>query len=338
MLKIHPNFKNILICSILLGFIYLAYLIFGGNDYYPDLTVELSDVINYAVMAVEIGGSAVVKVYSEHNLSIKEKGLTDEGKAELLTKADLVSNHLIMDLLKRYPLMNVVTEEKSEKLGEEDVAKYRDDNYSIWLNIRNAVQKVPTKKYELSRFGIYVDPLDATQEFTEDLVQYVSVMVCVTLDGKPIFGAIHRPFYNESVFGLVDYGLMDGAGNKLNVPEESAVSNTIVVSRSHAGKVKDLATKAFGDKYTVEPAGGSGYKTLRVLNGTAEFYVHTTKIKKWDICAADALIRAAGGALLDLDGQRIDYTIGTDVLTKKGLLLSAHNPFGLLTKFKTVLT
>lgn len=58
-------------------------------------------------MAVEIGGSAVLKVYSEHNLKIKEKGLTDEGKAELLTKADLVSNHLIMDLLKRYPLMHV---------------------------------------------------------------------------------------------------------------------------------------------------------------------------------------------------------------------------------------
>jgi hypothetical protein len=58
-------------------------------------------------MAVEIGGSAVTKVYSEHNLKIKTKGLTEEGKAELLTRADLVSNHLIMDLLKRYPLMNV---------------------------------------------------------------------------------------------------------------------------------------------------------------------------------------------------------------------------------------
>lgn len=58
-------------------------------------------------MAVELGGSAVLKVYSEHNLKVRSKGLTDEGKTELLTRADLVSNHLIMDLLKRYPLMNV---------------------------------------------------------------------------------------------------------------------------------------------------------------------------------------------------------------------------------------
>jgi predicted nucleotidyltransferase len=45
-------------------------------------------------MAVEIGGSAVAKVHAEHKLQIKAKGLTDEGKEELLTKADLVSNHV----------------------------------------------------------------------------------------------------------------------------------------------------------------------------------------------------------------------------------------------------
>lgn len=35
-------------------------------------------------------------------LSIQQKGLTDEGKAELMTKADLVSNKLILDVLKRF--------------------------------------------------------------------------------------------------------------------------------------------------------------------------------------------------------------------------------------------
>lgn len=68
-------------------------------------------------MAVEIGGSAVVKVHAEHNLLAKAKGLTDEGKEELLTRADLVSNHLIMDLLKRYPLMNVNSKFKIKYLN-----------------------------------------------------------------------------------------------------------------------------------------------------------------------------------------------------------------------------
>lgn len=39
--------------------------------------------------------------------------------------------------------------------------------------------------------------------------------------------------------------------------------------RSHAGEVKTLAEKAFGSGYSVESAGGSGYKTLRLVNATA---------------------------------------------------------------------
>jgi inositol monophosphatase 3 len=141
------------------------------------------------------------------------------------------------------------------------------------------------------------------------------------------------------VFGLVDYGLIDAKGNKLKIPSESQTSPIIIVSRSHAGEVKNLARRAFGDKYNIEPAGGSGYKTLRILNGTASIYLHTTAIKKWDVCAADALIRAASGnvGLIDLQGQELDYSPETEVLNKHGLLISLHSPFNLLSKFKTVL-
>lgn len=83
-------------------------------------------------------------------------------------------------------------------MSDAEVEKYKDENLNIWLNIRNALKDLPVKKYEISRLGFWVDPLDATQEFTEGLLEYVSVMVCVTLDGQPIFGAINRPFFNES--------------------------------------------------------------------------------------------------------------------------------------------
>ncbi|KAI6233046.1 Golgi-resident PAp (PAP) 3-Phosphatase-like protein [Aphelenchoides fujianensis] len=324
-MPIRLNFKNLFFVSMFLCFVYLAFLLISSNNGNPDFEVDLVDVIGYAVMAAEMGGDAVVKVYSENNLKIKEKGLTDEGKAELLTKADLVSNHLIMGLLKRFPLINVVTEEKSEQLDDAEVERYRKDNYSLWLSVRNALKKMPSVKYDLNRLGIWVDPLDATQEFTEGLLDYVTVMTCITLDNKPIFGAIYRPFYNESVFGLVDFGLLDSEGNRLSVPEQKDTQPTIVVS-------PELAPKAFGSEYKVEPAGGSGYKTLRVLNGTAALYVHTTAIKKWDVCAADALMRAAGGSLIDLDGQPLDYAHDGEVLNKNGLLVAVHNPFGMLSK------
>lgn len=60
----------------------------------------------------------------------------------------------------------MITEEKSDSLTEKEVEKYRDDNYKIWLNVKEALKQFPNKKYNLNRITIWVDPLDATQEFT----------------------------------------------------------------------------------------------------------------------------------------------------------------------------
>ena len=65
---------------------------------------------SYAVLAVEMGGHAVKKIFDENQLNIQEKGQTDVGKAELLTKADLISNHLMLGLLQRFPGMTVSTD------------------------------------------------------------------------------------------------------------------------------------------------------------------------------------------------------------------------------------
>ena len=143
----------------------------------------------------------------------------------------------------------------------------------------------------------WVDPLDATQEYTEGLNQYVSVMACLTKDGQPRAGILHFPFRNET-WAVVDDEWLERPAMTFQPPE------TILVSRSHAGDVqKDLSG------YNVEPAGGSGYKSAEVLKGNALAYVHTTKIKTWDICAADAFLRAANGSFVEWQtGKPFNYT------------------------------
>ncbi|KAI1731660.1 inositol monophosphatase family domain-containing protein [Ditylenchus destructor] len=313
-MQIQLNAKNAFKFLLALSFLYLGYLIFFGEDRYPSIDVELREVVSASVVAAQLASRAVVKIFNERNLNVRSKGETDVGKAELLTQADLVSNHLMLGLLRRFPLLKVITEEKSETLSDASVEKYREDNYVIWESLRAALEKIPSKKVNLDRLAIWVDPLDATQEYTEGLTEYVTVMACVTLDDKPHFGVIVRPFSQEAVLGMVGFGLLDANGEEIKLKSRETTAKKIVVSRSHAGKVEELVKKAFNQEtYTVEPAGGSGYKTLRLINGTAEIYIHTTAIKGWDTCAGDAIIHAAGGSLIDLKGQPFSYGADEDM-------------------------
>lgn len=66
------------------------------------------------------------------------------------------------------------------------------------------------------------------------------------------------------------------------------------------------------DGYTSLLAGGSGYKSLLVLDGTAEAYVHVTNIKSWDVCANDAVMKASGGDFTDIDGKALSYPMKYD--------------------------
>jgi len=57
----------------------------------------------------------------------------------------------------------------------------------------------------------------------------------------------------------------------------------------------------------LERAGGAGFKALELVEGRADAYAHARGIRKWDICAADALLRASGGRLTDWRGARVCY-------------------------------
>ncbi len=61
----------------------------------------------------------------------------------------------------------------------------------------------------------------------------------------------------------------------------------MVVSISHKGDVEKYVSEKMGHGASVKvyDAAGAGYKSLEVVKGKADAYVHTTKIKKWDTCA-----------------------------------------------------
>jgi len=88
----------------------------------------------------------------------------------------------------------------------------------------------------------------------------------------------------------------------------------IVISRSHTAEgllegLHEFVTSQGYPPFSVNPVGGAGYKLIQVLEGTADAYIHPGSIRKWDICAGEALLRAAGGGLLQWDGKKVDYCL-----------------------------
>lgn len=101
-------------------------------------------------------------------------------------------------------------------------------------------------------------------------------------------------------------------------------SPIVIVSRSHAGEVQDLARKMFGEKVNVIHAAGSGYKVLQVLKGNASIYLHNTHIKKWDLCAGNAIVNAVGGRMTTLKGDAISYSADASPVVSDGLLVELN--------------
>ncbi|CAM9659395.1 unnamed protein product, partial [Hapterophycus canaliculatus] len=88
-------------------------------------------------------------------------------------------------------------------------------------------------------------------------------------------------------------------------------AHTVTISRSHTGEGGNVVQKYFEGH---EPllAGGAGYKSLLVLDGKAEAYIHVTAIKSWDVCAAEAVMKASGGGFSDIEGNQLAYPMEYD--------------------------
>ena len=129
---------------------------------------------------------------------------------------------------------------------------------------------------------------------------------------------------NNGQDGITYWGWVNhGVSSTVMKGKDSTNSEKIRVisSRSHSGDVKQVAITALGDENVEQIiAAGAGYKTLQVSQNKADLYLHTTKIKKWDTCAGNALLNAVGGQMTTRSGKKIDYTFRSNPTIESGLI------------------
>jgi inositol monophosphatase 3 len=304
--------------------------------------IRLNDLLAHCVVALQIAGKEVVRLSllnNQHLNHIGSKGKTREGADDVVTDADMKSHEMIVSTIKdSYRRLRVVSEEDTTKsfeglLLEDDILPI--DRGEFARRLRSNLHDIENEQgghgslIAQHETLVWIDPLDATKEYSENLTDYVTLMACIVYKSIPIAGVIHKPFKNLTYWSLIDdstkkpqystdlKNIISTKGNKSN-PNDNI---NIIVSRSHAGNVKGVLEKIYGDKVTIAAAGGSGYKTIELVSGKVDAYVHMTHIKKWDICAPQAILNSIREAnMTDLAGRKISFGDPNDKVVSSGLL------------------
>jgi 3'(2'), 5'-bisphosphate nucleotidase len=174
-----------------------------------------------------------------------------------------------------------------------------------------------------ARAAWFVDPLDGTREFVARNGEF-AVMIGLAENGRATLGVIVAPAWHRAFVGVVGEGawevLPGGARTPIHVTSRDSFEQaSIVVSRSRSSPpVVALAAKTAAGKAT--PHGSSGLKAVLVATGVHDVYVQPGPAgMRWDACASEALVRAAGGELTDAGGAPIDYAVA-DLVNSRGLL------------------
>ncbi|MGH9019020.1 MAG: 3'(2'),5'-bisphosphate nucleotidase CysQ, partial [Acidimicrobiales bacterium] len=139
-----------------------------------------------------------------------------------------------------------------------------------------------------------VDPLDGTREFSEGRADW-AVHVALVENGRPVVGAVALPGEGEVL----------STAAPPTLPAPHGARPRILVSRTRPpGEVADVAAALDAE---LVPMGSAGAKTMAVVRGGGDIYLHSGGQYEWDSAAPVAVAVAAGVHASRLDGSPLVY-------------------------------
>ncbi len=157
-----------------------------------------------------------------------------------------------------------------------------------------------------------VDPLDGTKEFIKRNGEF-TVNIALVEHGVPVLGVVLAPATGETFIGDASgawfCNTQPGSDpTRTRIAVASAERLRIVASRSHG----HAALAALCETLDVEAdvSVGSSLKFCLLARGDAQLYPRFTPTSEWDTAAGQAVLEAAGGAVVTLDGERMRYGKG----------------------------
>ena len=178
-----------------------------------------------------------------------------------------------------------------------------------------------------SRYWL-VDPLDGTKEFIGRNGEF-TVNIALIDNGVARLGVVSVPVTGVTYSGINDYQApcawkKESSGARpITVAAMAGQKIRVVASRRHRGERLEemLATidKALGIGEVVSI--GSSLKMCLVAEGAADIYPRLAPTSEWDTAAAQAILAAAGGEIVDLDFTPLRYNQKESLLNPEFIAL-----------------
>jgi 3'(2'), 5'-bisphosphate nucleotidase len=238
-------------------------------------------------------GAAILEVYAG------QFEVTDKEDQSPLTMADLRAHEIITSGLREIDASIPVLSEEGSAIPYEE--------RSAW-----------------SRYWL-VDPLDGTREFVSRNGEF-TVNIALIENHQPVAGIVYVPVREALYYGSRHSGAWRSVKNA--APERIRVSRVqqplrVVGSRSHrdAEFAKLLPRLEPCELVSV----GSSIKFCLVAEGSADFYPRFGPTSEWDTAAAQAVLEAAGGAVMNIDGSPLQYNTKASLLNPGFLAVGDRN-------------
>jgi len=236
-------------------------------------------------------GDAILEVYG-HDFKVSHK--EDDSP---LTQADLASHVIIRDALAQLTPDIPLLSEESATIDYPTRSAWR----QYWL----------------------IDPLDGTKEFVNRNGEF-TVNIAFIDDHQPVCGVVHVPVSGVTYTGIAGIGAKrhtaQGKPQSIHVRQPCADPLIVVGSRSHANPKLEQFLSEAGNYELVSM--GSSLKFCLLAEGKADFYPRLGPTSEWDTAAAHAVVTAAGGQIVKLDGRPLEYNRKDSLLNPEFLVIA----------------
>jgi len=237
----------------------------------------------------------------------KKNILQNNNEEDPVTLADLNVNELII-----------------KRINE----KYKNIDWDI-LSEENV--KISSNNFNTNSDWIWVlDPLDGTKDFIQGTGNY-AMHLALNFKGKPYIGFVLIPEKNQLWIADGEKTWLeerDGTKYEPNLLNNVNLQEmTLVTSKNHGNEIlRNLIQRINFRK--VEIMGSIGCKIASIVSGESDIYIclslpGESSPKDWDFAAPESILKAAGGAITNLDNKELSY--GHNSFEQRGIIVATSN-------------